>query len=201
MNTLTLVPATKDSLKAEAQSWSAKANALQITDAASCVNVSFLLRSIKGVMLEIDAVFAPELDALTEARRDAEAKRKAKQAEVDAIKAPLVQAEPLIKRKLLDFEQAQERARLADQERLQLLAREQAERASIDAAAALELEATATGNVEMLAEAEDIFSQPVEAPVVVIKTSMPRVQGISYRDNWVPDTKEYDTVMLCPCLG
>lgn len=184
MSNIQLVPATKDSLKAEAQTWSAKANALTITDRESCVNVSYLLRSIKGVMQDIDMAFQPELDEALDRKRTADADRKAIVDERDAIKAPLVQAEPIIKRKLLAFEQAQERARLAEESRLQEEARKHAEATAIAAAAALELEATATGDAGMLAEAEDIFSQPIEAPVVSVKTSMPRVSGINYRDNW-----------------
>jgi hypothetical protein len=179
---ISLVPATKDSLKAEARSWSDKANALTIPDREACVNVSFLLRSIKGVMQDIDTAFQPELDEALERKRTADAERKRIVDERDAIKLPLVQAEPIIKRKLLDFEQAQERARLAEERRLQEEARKHAESVTLAVAADLELQAAATGDAEMLDEAHAILAQPIEAPVVSVKATMPRVQGITYRD-------------------
>ena len=36
----------------------------------------------------------------------------------------------------------------------------------------------------MLVEAADILEQPIDAPVVSVGTLMPKVQGVSYRDNW-----------------
>ena len=54
----------------------------------------------------------------------------------------------------------------------------------LEAAAALEREAVMTGNAEMLQEAQDIFEQPIEAPVVSVKTFVPKVQGVTYRDQW-----------------
>lgn len=174
----------KSSLQAEASRWSAKANALTISTREDCVNVSYFLRSIKGVMSDIDAFFAPDLEAAAEAKRESEAKRKAVQDERDGIKAPLVQAEPIIKRKLLAYEQAQERARLDEERRLQEEARTHAEAVTLAVAADLELQATATGDADMLAEAHDILSQPIDAPVVSVKTSMPKIQGVVYRDNW-----------------
>ncbi len=184
MSTLTLVPATKDSLKAEARSWSEKANALTIPDREACVNVSYLLRSIKGVMSDIDTAFQPELDTALEAKRTADAERKRIVDERDAIKAPLVQAEPIIKRKLLLFEQEQERARLDEERRLQLEAQRHAEAVTLAVAADLELQAAATGDAEMLDEANAILAQPIDAPVISVKTAMPKVQGITYRDSW-----------------
>jgi hypothetical protein len=35
-----------------------------------------------------------------------------------------------------------------------------------------------------LAEAQSIVEQPIEAPVVSVKTLMPKVQGVTYRDQW-----------------
>ena len=36
----------------------------------------------------------------------------------------------------------------------------------------------------MRAEADAILAQPIEAPAVVVKSAMPKVQGVVYRDNW-----------------
>ena len=55
---------------------------------------------------------------------------------------------------------------------------------TLAAAAAMETEALATGNTGLLAEAEDILSQPIDAPVVSVERTVPKVQGVTYRDNW-----------------
>lgn len=183
MDTLA-VPATKDGLATEAQSWSARARALTITDRESCLNASQLLRSIKGLRSQIQLWFEPHIEAAMETKRKADAARKALVDEKDRMEAPLVEAEGVIKRSLLTFETEQERIRQAEEQRLQLEAQREAERVTLEAAAALERDAVASGDAEMLQEAQDILAQPIEAPVVSVAKSMPKVQGITYRDQW-----------------
>lgn len=183
MDSLT-VPASKDSLAVEAQSWSARARALTITDRDSCVNASHLLRSIKGLRGQIQQWFEPHIEAAMETKRKADQARKALVDELNRTEAPLVEAEGVIKATLLAFEQDQERLRQAEERRLQAAAQAEAERVTLEAAAALEREATATGDAAMLAEAQDILAQPIEAPVVSVGKLMPKVQGITYRDQW-----------------
>ena len=36
----------------------------------------------------------------------------------------------------------------------------------------------------MLAEAQELIAAPVEAPVVIVPTSTPKISGISFRENW-----------------
>ena len=178
------VPATKDGLATEAQSWSARARALTITDRESCVNASHLLRSIKGLRSQIQLWFEPHIEAAMETKRKADAARKALVDEKDRMEAPLVDAEGVIKRSLLTFETEQERIRQAKERRLQAEAQAEAERVTLDVAASLEREAVAAGDAEMLQEAQDILAQPIEAPVVSVARSVPKVQGVTYRDQW-----------------
>ncbi len=188
MDTLTIQPATKDGLAVEAQSWSARARALTITDRESCLNASQLLRSIKGLRSQIQEWFAPHVEAAMETKRKAEAARKALTDEQAKMEAPLVEAETVIKRTLLAFEAKQEEIRQAEERRLQAEAQAEAERVTLEAAAALELEANAMRSPEVAAEmrqeAEEILAQPIEAPVVSVAKAMPKVQGITYRDQW-----------------
>lgn len=179
-----LTAPTKDSLQAEAGSWAAKASALRITDAETCVQASQFLRSIKGLRTDISNWFAPHVEAAMQTKRKAEAARKALTDERDRMEAPLVAAETQVKRLLLSWEQEQERIRLAEERRLQDEARKEAEARTIAAAAALETEAVATGNAEMLHEAQEILEQPIDAPVVSVAKLMPKVEGVVYRDNW-----------------
>jgi glycine/D-amino acid oxidase-like deaminating enzyme len=178
-----LVP-SKDALETESRSWAVKARGLQITDRESCLNASHLLRSIKTLRGQVQAWFAPHLDAAMETKRKAEAARKGLADEQARMEAPLIDAETVLKRSLLDYEAKEERERLAEEQRLQAEAQRRAEEVTLAAAAAMETEARQTGNVEMLAEAIDILEQPIEAPVVSVAKSVPKVQGVTYRDNW-----------------
>jgi hypothetical protein len=178
-----LVP-TKDALAAETQSWASRAAGLKVIDRESCLNASHLLRSIKTLRGQVQTWFAPHLEAAMETKRKAEAARKGLADEQARMEAPLMEAELVLKRSLLAWEAKEEQDRLAEERRLQADAQRQAEAVTLAAAAAMELEAKQTGNVEMLAEAADILEQPIEAPVVVVAKQVPKVQGVTYRDNW-----------------
>ena len=175
---------SKEALETESRSWAVKARGLQIVDRESCLNASHLLRSIKTLRGQVQAWFAPHLDAAMETKRKAEAARKGLADEQARMEAPLIDAEGVLKRSLLVWEAKEEETRIAEERRLQAEAQRQAEAVTLAAAAAMELEATETGNVEMLAEAQDILEQPIEAPVVVVAKQVPKVQGVTYRDNW-----------------
>ena len=73
---------------------------------------------------------------------------------------------------------------MEEEHRLQEEARRHAESLTIAAAAAMEAEAVATGNTGLLQEAESILEQPIEAPVVSVEKTVPKVTGVTYRDNW-----------------
>lgn len=178
-----LVP-TKESLAAETSSWASRAAGLKVVDRESCLNASHLLRSIKTLRSQVQAWFAPHLDAAMETKRKAEAARKGLADEQARMEAPLIEAETLLKRNLLAFEQEQERIRLEEERRLQAEAQRQAEAVTLAAAVALETEAAKTGDAAMRQEAEDILSQPIEAPAVSVAKMVPKVQGVTYRDNW-----------------
>lgn len=184
MSDTSLVAPDKTSLQRDAHTWASRAETLTITDALTCTHASELLRSIKGVRTDIQRWFAPHIEGAMETKRKAEAARKALVDDLDKMEAPLVVAEGILKRRLLLWEQEQERQRLAEEQRLQALANAEAEARTLDAAAALEREAITSGDAAMLAEAHEILTQPIEAPVVSVKPLMPKVQGIVYRDNW-----------------
>lgn len=180
---LDVVP-SKESLERDSRSWAAKVRELKIVDRESCTNASYLLRSVKTLRVQVQAWFAPHIDAAMETKRKAEAARKALADERDRMEAPLMDAETVLKRALLAYETKQEQARLEQERELQAEAQRHAEAATLAAAAAMESEAVATGNAEMLAEAEDILSQPIDTPVVSVAKLMPKVQGVTYRDQW-----------------
>lgn len=184
MSELSLAPPTKDSLQRDAMRWAAEVRSLTIDNAAGRVQASHLLRSIKGVRADIQRWFAPHVEAAMETKRRAESARKQLVDEQDRMEAPLVNAEGVVKRALLAWEQQEEQRRREEEARLQAEAQRLAEEQTLAAAAELETAAHATGDAEMLAEAEAILAQPIEAPAVVVRSSVPKAQGISYRDNW-----------------
>lgn len=184
MSDLQLTAPSKDDLKREAIRWATEVQSLAIANAEGCTQASYLLRSIKSVRNEIQRWFAPHVEAAMETKRKAEAARKSLCDEQERMEAPLVNAERVVKHALLAWEQEQEQRRRAEEARLQAEAQRHAEAQTLEAAAELERVATATGDAEMLAEAESILAQPIEAPAVHVKSSVPKVQGISYRDNW-----------------
>ena len=97
----------KDGLTADAQSWAAKARGLRITDRESYVNATHLLRSVKFFEGEVDKFFDPHIEAAMETKRKADAARKALVDERDRMKAPLVDAEGVIKRSMLAWDTEQ----------------------------------------------------------------------------------------------
>lgn len=183
MSDTVLVP-SKEGLEAESRSWASRARDLHIIDRDSCINASHLLRSVKTLRVQVQQWFAPHIDAAMETKRKAEAARKALADERDRMEAPLVDAESVLKRCLLAWETKQEQLRAEEERRLQAEAQARAEAVTLATAAAMESEAVATGNAELLQEAEDILAQPIDAPVVVVQKMVPKVDGITYRDNW-----------------
>lgn len=177
------VIATKSDLAAEAVTWAERAKGLRIVDAASCVKASHLLRSIKGLRSDIQRWFAPHLEAAMETKRKAETARKGLADEQARMEANLVEAEAVVKKALVAWDTEQERVRLEQQRKLQAEAQREAERLSLEAAAAMEMEANTLGDAEMLQEARELFAQP-NTPVVTVEKSTPKVEGITYRDNW-----------------
>jgi hypothetical protein len=191
---------SREALDTESRSWAVKARGLVINDRESCLNASHLLRSIKTLRGQVQTWFAPHLEAAMETKRKAEAARKGLADEQARMEAPLIDAEMVLKRSLLAYESEQERVRAEHERALQAEAQRQAEAVTLAAAAEMEREAVATGNAEMLAEAADILEQPIEAPVVFVQKAVPKVQGITYRDQWKAHP-DIDIKALCAAVA
>lgn len=174
----------KQNLQASATSWAARARNLVVSDVATCVQASEFLKSIKAIRQDIATWFAPHIEAAMETKRKADAARKALVDERDRMEAPLVEAEIQVKRELLAYDGLQERQTQLQEQQLQAQARQLAEQQTLEAAADLEREGRATGDAEMIAEAESILAQPIDVPVISVQKSMPKVTGIAYRDHW-----------------
>lgn len=179
-----VVATDKNQLAHEGATWAERAKGMTITDRESYVNAGQLLTSVKYFRAQIANWFAPHVEGAMETKRRAEAARKALVDEQARMEAPLVAAEQSLKRSLLAWDARQEEIRQEQERQAQAEAKRRAEEATLAAAAALEIEANATGDTAMLQEAQDILEQPIDTPNVFVAPSMPKVQGVSYRDNW-----------------
>ena len=146
-----------------------KALAIKITDDILYVQAGELLKSLKGLQVQINETFDAPI-------RAAHAAHKAVLAAKDKHMAPVAEAERIIKPKLATYAQEQEDRRLEEQKRLEVEARKNAE----DEALAQAVAAEDSGDK---AAAEAILTSPIQTtPVVLPKQT--KVNGVSFRTKW-----------------
>jgi len=177
MTPTTMAPMNADGVKSEALAWPDRARATAVTDGATYTAAAELLKGIKALRQKIGETFGPHIKRAFDAHR---ALCKEKQ---DA-EAPLSEAETILKRALVAYDDAQERIRRAEEQRLREEARRQEEQRRLEEAAALELQASETEDELLRAEAEELFAAPIQAPAVVVAKSTPKVSGVSFREVW-----------------
>jgi hypothetical protein len=157
--------------------WRPQSAALTITSADHYAAEAGRLKGIKAFQKKVAEFFDPLKRKASESHKAlCDAERKALQ--------PVAEDETAIKRALLAYDQEQERIRRIEEARLREVARQEEERRRLDEAAALEREAAATGDAELMEEAIALIAAPVEAPVVHLERSTPKVAGIVTREVW-----------------
>jgi len=134
------------------------------------VRAGEILLTIKGLRKEINSFFDPICTKAFEAHKEAVAQKK-------RADAPLVEAEGIIKPRIAAWNAEQERIRKAEEDRLREEARKQEEERRLEDA----ILAEQSGNKE---EAAAIMDTPVQAPVVVVPKSIPKVAGVSMTKQW-----------------
>jgi len=177
MTPTTIEPMNADGVKSEALAWPDRARATLVTDGVTYTAAAELLKGIKALRQKIGETFGPHIKRAFDAHR---ALCKEKQ---DA-EAPLSEAETILKRALVAYDDAQERIRRAEEQRLREEARRQEEQRRLEEAAALELQAAETDDELLRAEAEEMFAAPIQTPTVVVAKSTPKVSGVSFREVW-----------------
>lgn len=177
MADLALVVDNSQEVRQEAASWPEQARALAVVDDATSVRASEMLKGIKALRQRIAETFDPHIKRAHDAHR-------ALCREKQEAEAPLTEAETILKRGLVAYDDAQEAARRVRERELEEQARREEETRRLDAAAALEREAQAAGDPTLLYEAEEMIAAPVPTPVVSVAKTTPKVAGIVYRDNW-----------------
>lgn len=129
-----------------------------------------ILLTIKDIRKKIEATFKPIKQKMDAAKKEVLDQEK-------AADKPLLEAEAWIKPLISGYLIEQERIRKAEEDRLREIARKEEEERQLQAA----IEAEQNGSKE---EAEEIISAPVQAAPVVVPKTVPKVAGISQRENW-----------------
>lgn len=156
-------------LEKRAMGWPEKARSLQIIDQASRDRASEDLRGIKALRDEIEGVFGDLVRKAHAAHQAALVARK-------KVEDPLIQAEGIVKRVILDFDNEQERLRLEEQQRLQAEEDRRAEVQRQKDLKKLERQGASKQELKMAA------AQPITAPTVYVAPAITGDEG--KRDNW-----------------
>lgn len=129
-----------------------------------------LVAAVKDLKAKIQAYFKPIKEQAYKTWREI----------CDKEKAELSKLEPLEKKlsgQLVAYQMEEERKRREEEERLRAEARKREEELRLQMAMELEKQ----GRKE---EAEQIVSTPVEVPAIKVESSVPKVEGISSREEW-----------------
>lgn len=159
-----------EEVKIKAEGALAEASRLSVVDRSTYEMSAGFLMGLKSLMKSIDDTFDPIIESAHRAHKEAVAAKK-KHAE------PVQKAEATVKGKMSSYAAEEERKRIAEEKRLQEDARRREEEIRIQAA----IDAEAAGEKEA---AEAIIAAPVIAPIVVVKSEVPKMDGISHRSVW-----------------
>jgi glycyl-tRNA synthetase beta subunit len=188
---INIVPQASGTIEVENRALSLveQAGMVKIEDAKSYEVAGFLWKTIGEVMKEVDETFDPIISATHKAHTQACDQKK-------KYYVPLDKAKRDVKGLMSNYEQEQERVRLAEQKRLEEIARKEEEERRLLEAIEAEEEAKANGATaqEAAQEAEAIISEPVYTPPVVLPKSTPKVSGLSFRTIWKFRIKDINVI-------
>jgi hypothetical protein len=134
------------------------------------VKASNVLLIIKDIRKKIENTFKPIKQKMDAAKKEVLDQEK-------AADKPLIEAETWIKPLISGYLIEQEKIRKAEELRLQKIADDEAKERQLAAA----VEAEQSGNIE---ESDAIINKPAYVPPVVVPKAVPKVEGISMRENW-----------------
>ena len=162
-----------DTRKIEVQEQEAmeQAKALIVLDNPSYIEASNFLIGLKGLQREINETFDPIIKKAHEAHKEANAQK-------NRHMEPIKSAEELVKGKIIIFQLAEETKRLYAEKQAQEAARKAEEDRRLSEA----IEASKNGQA---AQAEAILNEPMQAPVVIVPSSVPKISGISKYKFWM----------------
>jgi hypothetical protein len=176
---LRLVP-QEDEVTREVVTVENQAKELKVIDAASYIAAGELWKSIKALRAKVADTFDDIIKAAHLAHKKAVEKKKMHDGPLDA-------AERIVKQALSAYDLEQERIRLAEQRRLEEIARKQTEEEALLAAIAAEEEAKRNGATkeEAAQEVAAILEEAVYVAPIVIPKAVPKMAGGPvYQTRW-----------------
>ena len=170
-----VIDVKREELKEEVLPVVREAEATQVESAVSYQHAASFLKNVKAAQKKVKEFFSP-------LKATAKAAHSAVCAGEREMLAPLTEAESGVKRKMLAWQQEQERIARERERKLQAQAeakaRKERERLEKRAAAAVE-----KGQIEKAESLEDKAAEVI-APVVHVESEAPKVEGIKYRVTW-----------------
>ena len=153
--------------------------ALSIPDQAKQIVIRTMDDYVRAgeIMLTIKAIRKKITDTFQPIKRKMDAAKQEVLDQERAADAPLKEAEALLSPQIINWNREQEKIRQAEEARLREIARKEEEERQLQEA----IMAEQCGNKE---EAAAIMEAPVQAAPVVIPRAVPKVTGMSIRDNW-----------------
>lgn len=176
-----------DDIEQRALSVPEQAKSLKIVDDTTYQKGGTILVVIKGLRKEINETFDPVIAKANAAHKEACAAKK-------KVESPLVEAEAIIKPALAAYDAELERKAREEQRRLEEEARKRAEDEALAAAAHAEAEGNNT-------EAEAIINAPIEIAPIVQMPTKPKIEGVSYRDNWSAQVLDLKALVMAVAAG
>lgn len=134
------------------------------------VRAGEIMLTIKAIRKKITETFKPIKQKMDAAKQEVLDQER-------AADAPLKEAESWLSPQIITWNREQERIRQEEEARLREIARKEEEERQLQEA----ILAEQSGQKE---EAEAIISAPVQAAPVVVPKAVPKVAGMSIRDNW-----------------
>lgn len=149
-----------------------QAKAVKVTDSTTYTAAGSLWKAIGDMIKEVKDTFDPICDAAHKAHKQAVEKR-------SKYLYPLTLAQKSVKQLMSAYDQQQEAIRLAEQRRLEEIARKEEEERRLMEAIAAEEEAMRNGATKEDAQVEStaIINEPVYVPPVVIPKAVPKMTG------------------------
>lgn len=159
MNELVVPETNQDGVTALEQ-----ARALQVVDNDSYRVADEMAVALKGLEKQVDSLFDEHIKRANEAHKALTSKKK-------LFATPIIEARGLVKNKMDQFRDEQERLRLAEERRLQAIADKLAEEQQLADA----LSAEKAGDS---AAATAIVAEPVQSPVIIVPKALPKTATV-----------------------
>lgn len=170
------IPGQAD-IQREALTFPDQARRLAITSPDTYARAAEFLKIVKALRGKVAETFDAHITRAFQAHR-------ALTAEKQKAEAPLTEAETVVKRAMVEYDQAERRRQQEAQRKADEAARRRAEDEQLARAAAMETEAHEFGDVALAEQATAVLETPVHAVAPTVEKQTPKVSGVSMRDNW-----------------